>query len=41
MDIKPIHSEKQHQAALEEIERPWAARPGSLEHDRLEVLQAS
>jgi HTH-type transcriptional regulator/antitoxin HigA len=38
MDIKPIHSEKQHGAALKEIERLWAARPGTPQHDRLEVL---
>jgi len=38
MDIKPIHTEKQHQAALKEIERLWSARPGTQEHDRLEVL---
>ena len=38
MDIKPIHNEKQHRAALKEIERLWSARPGSPEHDRLEIL---
>ncbi len=40
MDIKPIHTEKQHRAALKEIERLWSARPGTPEHDRLEVLAA-
>ena len=38
MDIKPIHNEKQHRAALKEIERLWSALPGSPEHDRLEIL---
>lgn len=38
MDVKPIHSEKQHRAALKEIERLWAAKAGTPEHDRLEVL---
>jgi HTH-type transcriptional regulator/antitoxin HigA len=40
MDIKPIHTDKQHRAALKEIERLWSARSGSPEHDRLEVLAA-
>jgi len=38
MDVKPIHNDKQHRAALKEIERLWAAKTGSPEHDRLEVL---
>jgi HTH-type transcriptional regulator/antitoxin HigA len=38
MDIKPIHNERQHRAALKEIERLWAARSGTPEHERLEVL---
>ena len=38
MEIKPIRNEKQHRAALREIERLWSARPGSAEHDRLEIL---
>lgn len=38
MENKPIRTEKQHRAALEEIERLWAARPGTPAHDRLEVL---
>jgi HTH-type transcriptional regulator/antitoxin HigA len=36
--IKPIHNEKQHEAALKEIERLWAARSRTPQHDRLEVL---
>jgi HTH-type transcriptional regulator/antitoxin HigA len=38
MDIKPIRNERQHRAALKEVERLWAARPGTPAHDRLEVL---
>jgi len=38
MNVRPIHTEMQHQAALKEIERLWSARPGSPAHDRLEVL---
>jgi HTH-type transcriptional regulator/antitoxin HigA len=38
VDIKPIHDDKRHRAALKEIERLWAALPGTPEHDRLEVL---
>jgi antitoxin component HigA of HigAB toxin-antitoxin module len=38
MHIKPIHNDRQHQAALREIERLWAASPGTSAHDRLEVL---
>jgi HTH-type transcriptional regulator/antitoxin HigA len=38
MDLKPIHTVKQHEAALKEIERLWASKPGTPRHDRLEVL---
>jgi len=38
MHIKPIRNEKQHRAALREIEPLWSARPGTAGHDRLEVL---
>ena len=38
MEIRPIRSAKQHQAALDEIERLWSAKLGTREHDRLEVL---
>lgn len=38
MDIKPIRNERQHRAALKEIERLWEAKPRTPEHDRLEVL---
>jgi HTH-type transcriptional regulator/antitoxin HigA len=40
MEIKPIHTDKQHRATLKEIERLWEARPGTPAHDRLEVLAA-
>ena len=38
MDIKPIHSAKDHKAALLEIEGLMTARKGTPEGDRLEVL---
>jgi HTH-type transcriptional regulator / antitoxin HigA len=38
VDIKPIRNERQHRAALREIERLWSVRPGTPDHDRLEVL---
>src|SRR5512133_2732732 len=40
MQIKPIHTEKQHRDALAEIERLWSARPGTPAHDRIEGLAA-
>jgi len=38
MDIKPIKTEADYEAALAEIERFFDARPGTPEGDRLEVL---
>jgi len=38
MEIRPIKTEADHQAALEEIERLWEAKPRSPEGDRLDVL---
>jgi HTH-type transcriptional regulator / antitoxin HigA len=38
MDIRPIHTDADHAAALKEIERLWNAADGSPEADRLEVL---
>jgi HTH-type transcriptional regulator/antitoxin HigA len=38
MDIKPVRTSKDHRAALAEVERLWEARPGTPEHDRLDVL---
>ena len=38
MDIRPIHTDADHTAALKEIERLWDAAEGSPEADKLEVL---
>lgn len=38
MDIKPIRTKRDYQAALKEIEALWDARSGTTEADRLEVL---
>ncbi len=38
MDIKPIRTEQDYDAALEAIEAVWGAEPGTAEADRLEVL---
>jgi len=38
MDIRPIRTVADHEAALAEIERLWHAAPGTSDHDRLEVL---
>ena len=38
MELKPIRTKREHQAALKEIEALWNARPGTPEADRLEVL---
>jgi HTH-type transcriptional regulator / antitoxin HigA len=38
VDIKPIRSEADHEAALAEIERLWGAPAGTPEGDRLDVL---
>jgi HTH-type transcriptional regulator/antitoxin HigA len=38
MDIKPIHTEADHKAALAEIERLWDAKPGTADGDKFEVL---
>jgi HTH-type transcriptional regulator/antitoxin HigA len=38
MEIRPIKTDADHDAALREIERLWGAREGSPEADRLEVL---
>jgi HTH-type transcriptional regulator/antitoxin HigA len=38
MDIKPIKTEQDYEAALEEVERLFNAAPNSAEGDRLEVL---
>lgn len=38
MQIRPIHTPADHEAALAEVERLWEAEAGSSEPDRLEVL---
>ena len=38
MDIKPIKTEKEYEAALKEIERLFHADPGTPDADRLEVI---
>ena len=38
MDIKPIRTEADYEAALKEIERLFDAKPGTAAADRLEVL---
>lgn len=38
MNIKPIKTRKDHQAALKEIESLMSATPGTREGDRLDVL---
>jgi len=38
MDIKPIRTEEDYEAALKEIERLWGSEPGSSDGDRFEVL---
>ena len=40
MELKPIRSRREHQAALKEIEALWNARAGTSEADRLEGLVA-
>jgi len=38
MDIKPIHSDEDHEAALRRIETLWGAPVGSPEGDELDIL---
>jgi HTH-type transcriptional regulator/antitoxin HigA len=38
MQIQPIHTEKDHQKALERIEEIFDAKPGTEEGDELEIL---
>lgn len=38
MEIRPIRSEDDHKAALEEIEKLMASQPGTPEGDRMDVL---
>jgi len=38
MELRPIRTKREHQAALKEVETLWEAPEGSPEGDRLEVL---
>jgi HTH-type transcriptional regulator / antitoxin HigA len=38
MEIRPIKTDADYQAVLEEVERLWAADPGTPDGDRVEVL---
>ena len=38
MDIKPIHTDEDHAAALAAIERLWGAEHGTPDGDKLDVL---
>jgi len=38
MQLKPIKTEVDHRAALQEIERLWGAEEGTADGDRLDVL---
>ena len=38
MDLKPIRTKREYQAALKAVETLWDAREGTAEADRLEVL---
>ena len=40
MEIRPIHTDKDHRAALAEIDTCWGAPAGTEEGDRLDVLLA-
>ena len=40
MDIRPIRTDEDHRAALEEIEACWGSAEGTEEGDKLEVLVA-
>jgi HTH-type transcriptional regulator/antitoxin HigA len=36
--ISPVRNERDYRAAVKEIEMLWNAKPGTPEHDRLEIL---
>ena len=38
MEVRPIRTEEDHRAALEEIDRLWNAPHGSPDEDRLDVM---
>jgi HTH-type transcriptional regulator/antitoxin HigA len=37
-EVKPIHSGRDHEAALKEVERLWGAKAKTRDDDRLDVL---
>jgi HTH-type transcriptional regulator / antitoxin HigA len=37
-EMKPIRSKRDHEAALQEVDRLWGAKAGTREGDRLDVL---
>ena len=41
MEIKPIRTEADYEAALAEVEQLWGTEPGTPEGDRFEVLLTS
>ena len=40
MDVRPIRTDKDHRAALKEIEACWGAAEGTEQGDRLDILTA-
>ncbi|MGZ5719188.1 MAG: helix-turn-helix domain-containing protein [Burkholderiales bacterium] len=38
MELRPLKTKRDYQAALKEADNLWSARPGSKDADRLEVL---
>jgi HTH-type transcriptional regulator/antitoxin HigA len=38
VEVKPIRSRRDHEAALKEVDRLWGARTGTRDGDRLDVL---
>jgi HTH-type transcriptional regulator/antitoxin HigA len=37
-EVRPIRTKRDHEAALEEVERLWGAKAGTRDGDRLDVL---
>jgi HTH-type transcriptional regulator/antitoxin HigA len=37
-EVRPIHSKRDYEAALKEVERLWGAKAGTRDGDRLDVL---
>ncbi len=38
MELKPIRTDDDHDVAIREIERLWDAKPGTDDHDKLDIL---